>query len=113
MKPLKSITPLARWMLRISLASFIYFVYFSTFKTFNFSNPDFYFAAIYVVFGALLFIGGFLRKSSLTVISGFVIFMLAVYQFMRSFSGFTGDYMLSYIMPASIAFYFLSTGNHN
>ena len=111
MKPLKTTTPLARWLLRLSLAAFIFFAYFGTFKNFEFNNLEFYFASVYVIFGALLFIGGFLSKSSLTVLSGFIIFLLSVYLLIKSFSGDIGEHLLAYLLPASIAFYFLSTGN--
>src|SRR4030042_1598766 len=111
MKPLKSTTPLARWLLRLSLVVFIFFTYFGTFKNFDFNSLEFYFASVYVIFGALLFIGGFLSKSSLTVISAFILFLLSVYLLIKSFSGDIGEHLLEYLLPASIAFYFLSTGN--
>jgi hypothetical protein len=111
MKPLKTTTPLARWLLRLSLAVFIFFAYFGTFKKLEFGNLEFYFASVYVIFGVLLFIGGFLSKSSLTVLSGFIIFLLSVYLLIKTFSGDISEHMLGYLLPASIAFYFLSTGN--
>ena len=111
MKPLKSTTPLARWLLRICLAAFIFFTYFASFKTFNLKDINFYFAAVYFVFSALLIIGGFMSKHSMTVLSGLVIFLLSVYQLIKSFSGEINEYLLVYLLPASIAFYFLSTGN--
>ncbi len=113
MKPLKTTIPLARWLLRLSLAAFIFFAYFGTFKAFAFDSLEFYFASIYVIFGALLFIGGFLNKSAVTVISGFILFLLSVYLLIKSFSGDIGEHLLGYLLPASISFYFLSTGNDN
>ncbi|MBN2613855.1 MAG: hypothetical protein JXB00_20020 [Bacteroidales bacterium] len=111
MKPLKTTTPLARWLLRICLAAFLFFTYFSLFKSFNLKSIDFYFAAVYFVFGALIIVGGFLKNHSLTVISGLIIFLLSVYQFIKSFSGELNAGIMVYLLPASIAFYFLSTGN--
>lgn len=111
MKPLKSTKPLARWLLRICLAAFIFFTYFNSVKTFDFKNLDFYFAAVYFVFGAFLIIGGFLSKGTMTVISGLIIFLLSVYQLVKSFSGEINEQLLVFLLPASIAFYFLSTGN--
>ncbi len=113
MKPLKTTTPLARWLLRLSLAVFVFFAYFGTFRNFEFNNLEFYFAAIYVIFGTLLFVGGFLSNSSMTVISGFIIFLLSVYLLIKSFSGDIGEHLLGYLLPASIGFFFLSTGNDN
>jgi hypothetical protein len=113
MKPLKSIIPLARWLLRLSLAVLIFFTYYKTFKGFDFNNLGFYFAAVYVIFGALLVIGGFLSKSSLTVVSAFILFLLSVYLLIKNATGDIGTQMTEYLLPASIAFYFLSTGNDN
>ncbi len=113
MKPLKTTIPLSRWMLRICLTAFVFFTYFNTFMTMSFKSLGFYFAAIYIVFGALLMIGGFLPKHSLTVFSGLVIFILSVYQLIKSFTGEINEYLLVYLLPASIAFFFLSTGNND
>ena len=113
MKPLKTTIPLSRWLLRICLAAFVFFTYFDTFIEMSFNGLGFYFAALYIIFGALLIIGGFLPKHSMTVISGLVIFILSVYQLIKSFSGEINEYLLVYLLPASIAFFFLSTGNND
>lgn len=111
MKPFKASIPLSRWLLRISLVALMFFYYFSAFNSFNLKSPEFYFAAVYIVFGSLLFIGGFMSKSSLTVISALIIFILSVYMLIVKFTGITDRNIIVYFLPASLSFYFLSTGN--
>jgi ATP/ADP translocase len=75
-------------------------------------------AAIVVILAVLLLAGGLLNKSSLTVISGLLIFVLFVFlMFSHSSSFFDGSEsdslknILEKIIPASIGFYFMARGN--
>ncbi len=113
MKPFKTYVPIARWLLRISLTAMLFFYYFTEFKNFNLHAVNFYLAAVYIVFASLLFIGGFLSRSSLTVISSLIIFILSVYSLIVYFPGFLNNAILAYLLPASLSLYFLSTGNES
>lgn len=110
MKPFKSITPFSRWLLRISLFAYLLMTHFAMLKTLNFSALTFYFALIYVLFSMLLVAGGIFSQG-LTVVSSLVIFILALYQLIVSFTGTITPAIVMFLIPVSISLYFLSTGN--
>ncbi len=111
MKPLKSAVPFAKWLLRASALLFIFRTYIDAVKTFNFQSLVFIVAAAFFIFGALLFIGGFLRKPGLTVISGLLLFFLCVYVIVISYNGNINAEMVSHFMLGTIGFYFFTRGN--
>ena len=112
MKPLKSGLSFANWLIRLAFILFVVFnfKFLSEIKTFNFSGKEFYLASAFVLFGALLFIGGFMSKPALTVISGFIISGLAIYKIVILFSG-AFENLVSFIIILAIGFYFACAGN--
>src|SRR4030042_3557482 len=110
MKPFTAGRTIASWLLRIMLVWFIYINFFYTFKEFDFKSRDFYFSSLYVLFGILLFVGGFLRTSSMTVFSGLVIFVVPIIQLIRSFPADFKSSLLLYLIPLSVGFYFFTVG---
>lgn len=110
MKPFKSVLPFSRWLLRITLLAYLIVIHFDTFKALNFSSLQFYFAAVFIVFSALLLLGGFISES-LTVVSALIIIVLSLYQMIVSFTGTITEATVWFLIPLSISFYFLSTGN--
>lgn len=113
MKPFKSGAIIASWLLRIMLVWFIYQNYFQSFTGFDFKSFSFYLTAAYLLFGVLLFAGGFIQKPTLTVISGMVIFIIPIVQLIRAFPKDLGDVLLLYLIPLSVGFYFFANGNNN
>ena len=113
MKPFKSGIVIASWLLRITLAWFIYKHYFQTFTDFAWKTFGFYIATAYLVFGLLLLAGGLMQKASLTVVSGLMLFVLPIIQLVRSFPVDPGNAILLYMIPLSVGFYFFSAGNNN
>lgn len=111
MKPLKSGLILATWLMRISLVCILISMFYTDIKNFNLSSREFYIALGFVFFSLLCFIGGFTTKETLTVISGFVIFLLAGYKIGLLISNGSNASILTYLAPASIGFYFLTAGN--
>jgi hypothetical protein len=109
MEPIKSLVPLAKWMLRVSLLVFVYVRYYETVMAFSFDSRSFYIALDMIVMSILLFVGGFFSSATLTVISGALIFLISVAQMFLG--GISVDLMLSYFIPASLGFYFLARGN--
>jgi hypothetical protein len=112
MKPFRSVIPFSRWLLRTALFAFLVVTHFQVFKTFNFSNVDFYFAAVYLTFSILLLFGGIFSEK-LTVVSALVILVLALYQLIVSFTGTITNAMVWFIIPISISCYFLASGNRS
>ncbi len=113
MRPVRSASGLAKWLLRIALFAHIFTHYFSKVKGFNFSHLGFYIAAIYLLFAALLIIGGFVRKHTLTVLSGLIILLLSVFEMFRIFNDNINNPndAIMYFLMASLGLFFLSKGN--
>lgn len=108
MKPIKSLLPLAIWLMRIGLILFAYTHYFDTIKNFDYENLNFYVALLFCIFSALIFITGFVSKPTITVISGLVLAIISVYNLVKLFdSGITSSLSV-FVIIAGIAFYFLS-----
>jgi len=109
MKPIKSLLPLAIWLMRIGLLIFAYTHYFDTIMYFEYENLNFYVALLFSIFSALIFISGFLAKPTITVISGLVLAIISIYNLVKLFdSGLTSSLSV-FILIAGIAFYFLSS----
>jgi hypothetical protein len=113
MKPFKSGTIIAAWLLRIMLAYFIYQNYLEVFSGFDIKSFSFYISSAYILFGLLLIAGGFMQKPALTVVSGLAIFIIPIAQLVRSFPQDAGNVLLLYLVPLAVGFYFFTSGNHN
>jgi uncharacterized membrane protein YkgB len=113
MKPFKSGAIIAAWLLRIMLVWFIYKNYFHLFSDFNFKDFSFYLGAAYILFGLMIFAGGFMQKPALTVISGLAIFIIPIVQLIRAFPDDLDNALLLYLIPLSVGFYFFTGGNNN
>ena len=107
MKPVKVTLRLSKWTLRLSLLLFIYFVYKDIILEFNFNNIEYITILGLAVFSVLLFFGGFLKKSSLTVVSGLLIFLLGIIKLIIG-----ADFEAEMFFFITIGFYFLSSGNY-
>lgn len=115
MKPIKTFALIASWSLRISILLFMIAMYWGDFKNINFQHLTAYTLIVFVfcLFGILLFIGGFQKNASLTVISAIVVFLIAIYFLVTTYSGsILNINFLIYIFPFSIALYFVSNGNN-
>ena len=112
MKPLKSLTSLSIWILRVSILLFVLFVYFNSVKSLAFTQISFYIALVYIIFSASLFFGGFLKTHKITVISALVLCLITGYQLIMFRNSI--DYNFSvYIIIGAISLFFLSVGNKN
>ncbi len=109
MEPLKSLLPLAKWMLRITAALLIYSLYFKILPEVDLTSVNWFISVLQVVFGILLLAGGFGKKSKLTVVAGLLIFILSV--IMMFLGGVDLNSVIRHIAPASIGFYFMACGN--
>jgi hypothetical protein len=109
MKPVKALSPVAKWLFRLTLLSIIYFAYKDLLIESDFKNINYIIILGISFFSLLLFIGGFLTKSSLTVISGLIIFLLATIKLVLDLP----DINTLMIIFISLGFYFLTTGNYS
>lgn len=111
MKPLKSGLTFANWLLRIALGIYVAVLFVPAFKDFNYSDKTFYIALSFIVFGILLFIGGFSPKPTLTVISGLIITGLSLYKIISLFSSTLNPQLATFMLIMAIGFYFTCAGN--
>ena len=111
MKPLIAGKALAAWLLRLIMIWYAYVYFFGTFAAFELKDLSFYFATVYIVFSVLLFIGAFLKNQTSTVVSGLLIFLVALLQVIRAFPEDIGRQLLNDLIPAILGFYFLTHGN--
>jgi hypothetical protein len=111
MKPAKGLSQFASWLLRLSLAFFVYVAFLHTLKIFDFKSIHFYVAVAFIVFGSLLFIGGFLAKPGITVFSGLMLFFASVYEIIILFSSGISAELAMYGVIATTALYFVTSGN--
>ena len=112
MEPVKSLIPLGKWLLRLTVVVFVYTTYFDTFSEFSFKNPGFFIAAAFILLAALLIIGGFLKKSTLTVLSALAICILSVVMMFLIEGDFKLAHLYAFFTPAAIGFYFIARGNN-
>ena len=79
MKPARFLIPLSTFLMRLGVLFFIYVNYFGTVLKLNLKQVDFYLGAIVSIFGVLLFIGTFIHKQTLTVLSALILFLFSIY----------------------------------
>ncbi len=111
MKPVKSLEPTAKWLLRIGVLLFVVAHYWDIFKKFEINSIHSLLILLFFLFGTLLFIGGFRKNASLTVVSGLLVFAISAYYIIRGFAGVFDQDLLLYIFPASVGLFFFSKGN--
>ena len=109
MKAMKSLIPIAKWLLRIALLLIVYSMYFKTFESFKFNNLEYFVALLMVVSVVLLIVGGFIKKDNLTVIAGLVICILSVLSIF--IDGYSAKLIFTHFPAATLGFYFLTNGN--
>lgn len=110
MNPWKNLTGLASWIMRIAIMLMIFAWFFQSFMNFNLTNPGFYMATAFVVLGIMLFVGGFLSKHSLTVLSAVGLLILSALQAYWGFNGITGVFA-QWLLMGSVSLYFVTNGN--
>ncbi|MBI9035841.1 MAG: hypothetical protein JEZ03_15370 [Bacteroidales bacterium] len=111
MKPLKSLMPLAVWLMRLGVGLYAYSRYLNTLLDLNFKAISFYVAALNILFAALLIAGGFSRKHNLTVLSALMLLLVTIYQAVTGFQNTVNFSLAVYTMVGAVSFYFISAGN--
>ena len=108
MKPVKGALKIAKWILRLSLLLFLYFEYKEFILKWDFNNIEYITILGISVFSILLFFGGFLKKSSLSVISGLLLLLFGIVKIIIAVE--IEPEMFFFI---AIGFYFFTSGNYN
>lgn len=108
---MKGLYPVALWLVRLTILLLVYVYFFSTFKTFNLKSIDFFVALAYCLFAVLLFVGGFLSSSTLTIVSGWVIFGVSVYEIVANVNSGLSANNAFFAFFAAVALLFATAGN--
>jgi hypothetical protein len=111
MNPLKSLVPLAKWLLRFSAIAIIYTInYLELALSFSFNSPKYLMALAYSIITILLVVGGFQKTAKLTVISGFLLVLISIID-LFAIEAFSVPNLIASIPLTSIGFYFMARGN--
>lgn len=108
MEPIKALLPVSVWLMRVGLILYAYVEYFKTFTKFHLDQVGFYIASFFLVFSAIIFVAGFTKKTTLTVVSGFVITLISIYNIISNIDKGLDNSLILNILIAGIAIYFLS-----
>lgn len=121
MRPLRSAEGLVNWLLRFSIVAYIVASNFHVITKFSgalLKQFSFYLTALYLLFSILLFIGGFMVKHSLSVLSGFFIFIISgiylvqdIIVIFKGVQSITDPGIYLVLMCTGIGLYFLAKGN--
>lgn len=111
MKPAKGLYPFASWMLRISMILVAYVLFFETLSHPDFKSVQFFIALGFVLFSVLLFIGGFMTKPDMTVISAIFLFGISAWECYYLISEKPGHILALFTVIASSMAIMVSVGN--
>lgn len=109
MKPAKAFYPLAAWLIRLSMLLFSYVFFFDTIQALNVKDINFYIACAFALFSILLFVGGFLTKPAMTVVSAFFLLGLSIYKLIVCFGSNTNTVVFALAISSSLVLF--SVGN--
>ncbi len=109
MNPIKSFIPVSAWLLRIFVLILVYQKYFDTFITFSFKGLYYYLTLAMVLFAVILFVGGFIKKHHLSIVSGFFVF--AISGFFMFWPSIGVDKALMHLPLLILGFNFIARGN--
>ncbi|MFA6950606.1 MAG: hypothetical protein WCQ70_07970 [Lentimicrobiaceae bacterium] len=111
MKPVKTLLPFSRWLLRAALLTWLILQNASTIQSLDFKSQSFFLALAFILFGLLLFAGGFSSKPSLTVISAIFLSLLFIYQLYLNFVPWVTQPQVLLVILLSVCIYFMSSAN--
>jgi hypothetical protein len=101
----------ANWLLRLSLVGIILIVQVPEVLDLNLSTLPFYFALIETIAAIFLFVGGFSKSQSITVISALILVITLFIVLIESWPGTLNTMVLHNFLLFSVGFYFLTNGN--
>lgn len=111
MEPMKSAAPIANWMFRVSFLLYGILHNWNNFNRFEL-DKQFVLGTLFMLLSVLLFIGGFLKTNTMTVLSSLGLVCLSVSQIIISWNGDLSQVLAVQLLLVSVAFYFLASGNN-
>ena len=113
MKPIKFLSPIAKWVMRSGIILFALFYYVDVVRVIDLKSAMFYVSFAFVLFSATLFVGGFLRSASLTVVSALALAAIVGYQTVI-FAKSGVDYNFAvFVIIGSVLLNFIAKGNNS
>lgn len=109
MESLKSFTP---WLFRISILIHGVLYNWANVKDFGF-DKGFFISLLWLACSIGIFVGGFLKTASTTVISSFGLVILSFFYILTDFNGDFNLTLSTQLLVLSIAFYFLTYGGRS
>lgn len=115
MKPLKNLELISLWLLRIGIVFLFIAMYGKSIDNWAFDNYRWIINMVYLLSSVSLFIGGFLRKSTTTIISGLTIALISIYQIVPIVAdgkiSFFDPSLFQYLLMIGIGLLFAALGN--
>ncbi len=115
MKPLKNLEIASLWLLRIGIVFLFIAMYGKTISMWAFDNFRWIINMVYLFSSFSLFIGGFLKKSTVTIVSGLIIAAISIYQIVPIVAdgniAIFESSLFQYIVMAGLGMLFAAVGN--
>jgi hypothetical protein len=111
MEPLRFAYPISNWLLRVALLIMIYMIFFGTYRNFNTSDYHTWIAVGFGLFAILLFIGGFMKKHTLTIISAILLTLGCCYKIFMHFAFGMDTFVAIWAIFGAITLFFAASGN--
>lgn len=109
MNPIKELSPASTWLIRVLTCFIVYQKYFDTFLTFQLKGSYYFFSLSFILSALMLFIGGFTKSHLLSMIMGFILFVLSVSMIIMG--EFSFDAITHHFALLTLGFYFFARGN--
>jgi hypothetical protein len=111
MEPVRSLYALSTWLLRLALLVLVYIIFFTTLRSPDVNSLPFWIAAGFALFSMLLFVGGFMKKSSMTVISSLILMLGCIYKIVIYYAFDEGNFLAIYLVMGALSLFFFTNGN--
>jgi hypothetical protein len=89
----------------------VYIIFFVTLRSPDVNHLPFWIAAGFAFFSMLLFVGGFMKKSSMTVISSVILALGCGYKVVMYYAFSHGAFIAIFLVLGSISLFFFANGN--
>ena len=115
MKPIKNLEVASLWLLRIGIVFLFIAMYGKTIDNWAFDNYRWIINMVYLLSSVSLFIGGFVKKSTTTIISGLIIAAISIYQIVPIVAdgkiSFFDPSLFQYLVMTGLGMLFAAVGN--
>ena len=111
MEPVRSLYALSTWLLRVALLVLVYIIFFTTLRSPDVNHVPFWIAAGFSLFSMLLFVGGFMKKSSLTVITAVILALGCIYKIVMYYAFSQNVSIAIFLVMGAISLFFFANGN--